>query len=107
MVKGLQLLKIKDILKGFQGHLMGYLGKSLQCLSPHPLGGRIRCDRLRVGRLQLLQSPQLMVVVIVGYGGLVQYIVLITRLSQLPAERLNFTKIIQNNTLLWAGIEIF
>lgn len=44
----------KHILKTFQRNTVADLFKSGDRLSPHPLGGRIRCDILRVCLLQLL-----------------------------------------------------
>ena len=38
LVKGFQLLKVKYILEGLQGHPMGHLGEGFQGLAPHPLG---------------------------------------------------------------------
>ena len=107
LVEGLQLLKVEHILERFQRHLMPHLGEGFQRLSSHPLGGGIRGNCLRVGRLQLLQTAQLVVVVIVRHSGLVQHVVLVARLGQFLAECLNFGKIIHGNTLLWADIEIF
>ena len=90
LVKGPHLVKVEHVLKGFQGHPVLHRLKGRQGLSPHPLGGRVGGHRLRVGLLQLLQPAELVVIVVVGHGGLVQHIVLIARPLQLPAQLVNF-----------------
>ena len=94
LVKLPQLLIVKHILEGFQRNSVDYLLKGVQRLSPHPLGRGIGCDGLRVGRLQLLQPAQLVIVVVVGHGGLVQHIVLIARPGQPLPQRLKFQQFV-------------
>ena len=65
---------------------MRHLLKAVQGRAAHPLGGGIRGDLLRVGRLQLLQPAELVVVVVVGHGGIVQHIVSVSRLIELLAQ---------------------
>ena len=54
---------------------MAHLLKLAQQLAAHPLCGRIRGDLLRMLLLQILQTAQQMVVLIVRHGGRVQHIV--------------------------------
>ena len=89
LVEPLQLLHGEHVLKALQRHLVAHLLKAVQHLSPHSLGGRIRGDMLRVGRLQLFQTAELMVVVIVAHGGRVQHIVFIARALQFTAQALD------------------
>ena len=105
LVKGPHLVKVEHVLKGFQGHPVLHRLKGRQGLSPHPLGGRVGGHRLRVGLLQLLQTAELVVIVVVGHGGLVQHIVLIARPLQLPAQLVNFRVKVHCRHLLF-GIEI-
>ena len=65
---------------------MGDLLKGLQGLASHPLGGRVGGDELGVSPLQLLQTAQLMVVVVVGHGGVVLDVVFEVCLVQLFAQ---------------------
>ena len=86
---------------------MAYLSEGVQGLATHPPGGRVGGDGLRMCRLQLLQAAELVVVVVIRHGGLVQHIVLMARLDQLPAQGLDFGKIIHDSILLWTDIETF
>ena len=54
---------------------MAHLLKLAQQLAAHPLCGRIRGDLLGMLLLQILQTAQQMVVLIVRHGGRVQHIV--------------------------------
>ena len=83
-----QLLHGEDILEALQRDPVADLLEALRDLSPHPLGGRVRCDPLRMGGLQLLQTAELVVIVIVGHGGGVLDIVLIIGPDQLLAQGL-------------------
>ena len=67
---------------------MAHLLEAVGHLAPHPLSGRIGGNQLRVGRLQLLQAAELVVKIVVGHTGVVQHIVFIIRLLQLPAQAL-------------------
>ena len=84
-----QLLGGKDVLQGLEGDPVHHLGEAVQGLPPHPLGGGIGGNPLRVGLLQLLQLTQHAVVFKIGDGGLVQDIVQIVVVVELPAELLN------------------
>ena len=84
-----QFLGGKDILQGLEGHSVNHLSKTVQGLPPHPLGGGIGGNPLWVGLLQLLQLTQHAVVFKIGDGGLVQDIVQIVVVVELPAELLN------------------
>ena len=68
---------------------MHHLGEAVQGLPPHPLGGGIGSNPLWVGLLQFLQLTQHAVVFKIGDGGLVQDIVQIVVVVELPAELLN------------------
>ena len=87
-VKLLQLFRGEHILQGLKGHLVDHLLKGVQGLAPHPLGGGVRRDQLRVSRLQLLQLPEHPVVLKIGDGGVIQYIVVVVVLVQLLAQPL-------------------
>ena len=65
---------------------MGNLLEGLQGLAAHPLGGRVGGDELGVSPLQLLQTAQLMVVVVVGHGGVVLDVVFEVCLVELTAQ---------------------
>ena len=80
------LLRGEHVLEALQRHRMRHLLKAVQGRASHPLGGGIRGDLLRVGRLQLLQPAELVVVVVVGHGGIVQHIVSVSRLIELLAQ---------------------
>ena len=80
------LLRGEHILKALQGNGVDHLLKALQSLSPHPLGGGVGGDLLRVRRLQLLQAAQHVVVVVVGQGGIVQHVVAVARLIERAAQ---------------------
>ena len=84
-----QLLGGKDVLQGLEGHSVNHLSKTVQGLPPHPLGGGIGGNPLWMGLLQLLQLTQHAVVFKIGDGGLVQDIVQIVVVVELPAELLN------------------
>ena len=69
---------------------MCYLLKAVGHLSSDALCGRIGGNPLWMGRLQFLQPAELVVEVIVRHGRVVQHIVFIVGLLQLPAQGLDF-----------------
>ena len=89
LVELAQLVVVKYVLEGLQGHLVDHLGEGLQGFSSHPLGGGIGGDELGVRPLQLLQPAELVVVVVVRHAGVILYIVLVVGLLQLPAKGLD------------------
>ena len=89
LVELAQLVVVKYVLEGLQGHLVDHLGEGLQGFSSHPLGGGIGGDELGVLPLQLLQPAELVVVVVVRHAGVILYIVLVVGLLQLPAKGLD------------------
>ena len=89
LVELAQLVVVKYVLEGLQGHLVDHLLEGLQRLSTDSLGRRIWSNKLRVGPLQLLQPAELVVVVVVRHTGVILYIVLVVGLLQLPAKGLD------------------
>ena len=85
---------------------MGHLRKAFRRLAPHPLGGGIRGQQLRVLRLQLLQPAELVVEVIIGHGGRVQHIILVARLGQVRPKHLNFLLYIHGNVFPFTSCRI-
>ena len=73
---------------------MNHLLKAVGDLSPYPLGGRVGRDQFGVLCLQLFQPAKLVVEVIIGHTGVVQHIVLIVGLLQLPAQGQNFLLVV-------------
>ena len=94
LVELLQLLHGEHVLEALQGHLVVYLLEAVRHLAPHPLGGRIGGDQLRVLGLQLLQTAELVVKVVVGHTGVVQHVVFIVGLLQLPAQGLDLLSLV-------------
>ena len=68
---------------------MDDLPKAVGHLPPYPLGRGIRDDQLRVRMLQLLQTAEFMVKVIIGHAGIVQHVIFIVGLLQFPAQALD------------------
>ena len=62
------------------------LGEAGRWRRPHPLGGRIRGQQLRMGNLELLQLPEEAVVLGVGDGRRVQDVVAVVRLLEGGAQ---------------------
>ena len=94
LVELLQLLHGEHVLEALQGNPVVYLLEAVRHLAPHPLGGRVRGNQLRVFGLQLLQTAELVVEAIVGHAGVVQHIVLIVGLLQLPAQGLDLLSLV-------------
>ena len=94
LVEFTQLLQGEDILKALQRHPVDHFVKALGHLTSHPLRGRVRTGQLRMGGLQLLQTTEFMVEVVIAHGGVVQYVVFIVGLLQLTAQVLNFLDLI-------------
>ena len=84
-----QFLLREHILERLEWDPMGNLGKAVQSLPSHSLGGRVRCDILRIGLFQFLQLAKHPVVLKVGDGGLIQHIVLVIVVIELLPELLN------------------
>ena len=84
----LQLLNGKHVLKALQRDLVDHLLKALSHLAAHPLGEGNRRSPGPVGRLQLLKAAELVVEVVVGQGGVVEYVIVIIGLIQLTPELL-------------------
>ncbi|MPM48206.1 hypothetical protein SDC9_94930 [bioreactor metagenome] len=72
-------------------------GKARLQLVPHPLGGGIRSDLLRMLPLQLLQAPVFHVVVIVRHGGFVQHIIAVGVLVEFLPQPLHFLPIVHGS----------
>ncbi len=90
----LHLLGGEHVLEALQGHRVLHLPEALQGRAPHPLGGGVGGDLLRVGRLQLLQAAEEAVVLVVRHGGIVQHIVAVTRLTEGSPQIVHFTFVI-------------
>jgi hypothetical protein len=81
-----ELLQRKHILETFQRDLVDHLGETLGHLASDPLGGRVGSDKFRVGGLQLLQTAEIVVKVIVGHSGGIQHIIFVIGSLQLLAK---------------------
>ena len=88
----------EHILQALQRHLVGIGLESLQDLSPHPLGGGIRRDLLRVLGFQLLQLPVEHVVFIIAHSRCVQHIVAIAVFIQDTAQLLYSLTVIHGSS---------
>ena len=77
---------------------MRYLLERGQCLAADALGRRIRGDLFRVRSLQILQTAQHVVVLIVGDGGLIQYIITVAMGIQRVPQLLHFFAVIHSVT---------
>ena len=75
LVKLPQLVIGKHVLQALQRHGVAYLLELGQRLTAHTLGGRIRRDLLRVLCLQILESAELVVIVVVRHLRRVLHIV--------------------------------
>ena len=73
---------------------MGVGLEPLQDLVAHPLGGGIRSDLLRVGRLQLLQAAVEAVVLVIWDDRRIQHIVQIALLVQVLPQLFHFLTVI-------------
>ena len=88
------LFIVEHILQALQRHRMGVGLEPLQDLVAHPLGGGIRGDLLRVGRLQLLQTAVEAVVLVVRDDRRVQHVVQIALLVQILPQLFHFLTVI-------------
>ena len=88
------LFVVEHVLQALQRHRMGVGLEPLQDLVAHPLGGRIRGDLLRVGRLQLFQAAVEAVVLVVRDDRRVQHVVQIALLVQVLPQLLHFLTVI-------------
>ena len=98
--KAADLIVVEHVLQTLQRYGVGHLLELRQRLSAHPLGGGIRCDLLRVLRLQLLQPPQQVVVFVVRHGGRIQHIIAVSVLRQRAAQLLYLLAIVHSQALI-------
>ena len=89
-VKVAQLVIGKHVLQAFQRDGVAHLGKFAQRLPADAARRTEGRGVLRVLRLQFFQSAQLVVIVIIAHFGVVEHVIKISGVFQLPCELFNF-----------------
>ena len=97
--EGVQLSGVKHILQRLERNLMANLLECLQRLPPHPLGGRIRRNQLRMLLLELLKLSQQHIIFVVRDDGGVQVVIPVVPLVERPTVLLKLCLNVHTVTL--------
>jgi len=92
------LIVVEHVLQTLQRHGMRHLLELGQRAATDALRGRIRRDFLRMCRLQILQTAQHVVVLVVGDGGLIQYVIAVAVGIQGVPQLLHFLSVVHSVT---------
>ena len=84
----LHLLDAVAVGQRLHGALVRHLLEALAQVAAHSLCGRIWVEKLRIGLFQILQFAHFGVKFLVGYGGLVQHIVVVVMPVEVVSQRL-------------------
>ena len=90
------LFPIEHVLEALQRHLVGIGLEPFQNPAPHPLGGGIRCNLLRMLGLQFFQTAVQHVVFVIAHGGGVQHVVAVPVFVENVPQMFDFLAVVHS-----------